>query len=88
MPFGDNEQGDSARAGLGDPSSLAQAGWIDPGVARPSEVDDRQEMMASAERSTCRSEAIVTGGGQVAIAEHSHLRHLISPGRLTCCDAG
>jgi len=27
-------------------------------------------MMASAERSTCRSEAIVTGGGQVAIVEH------------------
>jgi hypothetical protein len=27
-------------------------------------------MMANAESSTCRSEAIVTGGGQVAIAEH------------------
>jgi hypothetical protein len=39
-------------------------------VARPSEVDDRQEMMANAERSTCRSEATVTGGGQAAIAEH------------------
>jgi hypothetical protein len=27
-------------------------------------------MMASAESSTCRSEAIVTGGEQVAIVEH------------------
>ena len=31
LSFEDVEQGGSARAGLGDPSSLAQAGWIDPG---------------------------------------------------------
>jgi hypothetical protein len=39
-------------------------------VARPSEVDDRRHKMATAESSTCRSETIVAGGGQVAIAEH------------------
>jgi hypothetical protein len=49
---------------------LIPPGRVLQAVARPSEVDDRHEMMASAESSTCRSEAIVTGGGQVAIVEH------------------
>jgi hypothetical protein len=39
-------------------------------VARPSEVDDWRQTTAKAESSTCRSETFVTGGEQVAIAEH------------------
>jgi hypothetical protein len=60
--------------GAGEPEVVDRDGLEDPqlnaAVARPSEVDDRQETTANDESSTCRSEAIVTGGRQVAIAEY------------------
>jgi hypothetical protein len=55
----------SVDAGVGD--SLSHTSRSVQAVARPSEVDDRQETMADAEGSTCRSDPIVTRGRHVAI---------------------